>query len=103
MKWLDNIFGSTGRDSAYLNWKLLLKATPINTEMLSKDRTKASGMDNSQLIDQDIFEISEANTFDEPMYTLLELYKYLQKFIKNDHDKNNILEMFPYLSHFLDK
>lgn len=102
LKWLDNAFLTTGRDAAYRNWTLLLKATPLNVEMLSKGSNGGEGT-NNQLIDMDIFEISEANTFDEPMYTIYKYYHYLAKFIQDDRDKDLILDMCPFLSRFLDR
>lgn len=102
LQWIDTKFTSFGEDSTLLNWLKLLRRVymPLSENSPIDRNDVGTNGDCSHLIDVDIFEASEPNTFDETIYTNYKCYQYLIKYIECAADKEKTLVEFPLLKKF---
>lgn len=76
LEWLDKIFSLNGSGAGYENWSKLIQTILITGNF----KEGHSGVSDG-IVDIDIFDISEPNTFDEPSVTLHKYNVYLDKYI----------------------
>lgn len=78
LQWLDSIFTHISKAGAWSNWLDLLRLvySPLTVGKVE------SNQDESNLVDVDIFDDSEPNTFDETIYTSYKCYTFLMKQIE---------------------
>lgn len=99
LKWLDDVFFyKAGKKSAYTNWIKLLQTITIDAD--SMNNRSDENDDTHDFVDMDLFEISEPNAFEEPIYTLYKCFVHLDKYIENRQERKDILSKFPCLLRF---
>lgn len=84
LKWLDGRFVKSAGVETYSKWLQLLRL--IYDPLSEKDQESIdAGGDNADnnLIDVDIFDDTEANTFDETIFTCYKCYNFMLKHIEH--------------------
>lgn len=84
MRWIDSKFVEIAQTEAWSKWYDLLQLvySPLKDDSDEKPETNSNSED-SHLIDVDIFDDTEANTFDETVYTSHKCYIFMMKHIEN--------------------
>lgn len=83
LEWLDTRFVNIAKEEAWSKWLRLLRLVcdPL-TSIDNDNNAEANGSnEDNNLIDVDIFDDTEPNTFDETVYTSYKCYKFLVKHI----------------------
>lgn len=102
LQWLDTKFVQIAEKDVWSNWLNLLRLVfaPV---VRNQDENTAATSDNNEdnLVDVEIFDDSDANTFDETIYTSYKCYTFLVKHINdaqlNVNQKQRILSEFEIL------
>lgn len=82
LQWLDTRFSKISSTDAWSNWYDLLHLVYTSSTEKVDEKIETNNDDN-HLIDVDIFDDTEPNTFDESIYTSYKCYTFLVKHIKN--------------------
>lgn len=97
--WLDSRFIEIAQTEAWSKWHDLLQLvySPLADE--SDERPEANSNDEeSHLVDVDIFDDTEPNTFDETIYTSHKCYIFMMKHVESapigESEKNEIRSKF---------
>lgn len=97
MEWLDIRFVTIAKEEAWSKWLRLLQLIydPSTDKDGDIDNADGSNVDNN-LIDVEIFDDTEPNTFDETVYTSYKCYNYMIKYIEklDVQNKTEILTRF---------
>lgn len=80
LQWIDSKFLEVANDDAWSKWLDLLRRvhSPLNSES-----DEITDIDGNNLVDVDIFDDTEPNTFDETIYTSHKCYNFMTKHIDN--------------------
>lgn len=95
LQWLDSKFVHLAGNDVWSKWLDLLR---LVFEPLAKKQQDNVNVNDSNLVDVEIFDDTDPNTFDETIYTSYKCYNYLVKYI-NDA-KLNLIEKEKILSEF---
>lgn len=84
LHWIDAKFLEVAQTEAWSKWYDLLQLVynPLKDESDEKPETNSNN-DNNHLVDVDIFDDTEANTFDETIFTSHKCYIIMMKHIEN--------------------
>lgn len=78
LQWLDTKLIKIAKEDAALKWLHLLRMIYAPLSETKKEQAEANGSDeNTNLIDVDIFDDTEPNTFDETVYTSHKCYNFM--------------------------
>lgn len=102
LSWLNVRFIESAKGEAWKRWLQLLRL--IYDPQTNKDEEANGCNEDSNLIDVEIFDDTDPNTFDETIYTAYKCYNLIiQNFNEVALDANQkqlILDDFPTLKHF---
>lgn len=80
LQWIDSKFIDVTKENAWSKWLDLLQL--IHSPLTENQTTQNVDVNEDEnLIDVDIFDDTEPNTFDETIYTSYKCFNYLQKHI----------------------
>lgn len=99
LKWLDSKFAELAKYDAWSKWLDLLRLIhgPSSDNNVESCNTNGN-VEDDNLVDVDIFDDTEPNTFDETIYTSYKCYNYLTKQVEiatlDSANKQEILSEF---------
>lgn len=86
---MDIRFVTVAKEKTWSKWLQLLRLIYDPSRDKDGDLIKAGGGDEDKnLIDVDIFDDTEPNTFDETVYTSYKCYNYMIKYVQKSPLKN---------------
>ena len=102
LQWLDSKFVQIAENNVWSNWLDLLRLVFAPVVKNQAENTAANSSSNGDnLVDVEIFDDSDANTFEETIYTSHKCYTFMVKHINdsqlNVNQKQEILSEFKIL------